>query len=78
MKIGLPGKPVTLHRYDLSFPPRASDDLAAAEPEHLRQIKLHLRGFLVTALTTLQSHRCAPPLSRLSMSPDFAPRARWS
>lgn len=59
--ISLPGKPVRLHKYDLSFPPGASDDLAAGEPEHLQRMEQHLRGFVVTALATLQGRHCAPP-----------------
>jgi phosphoglycerol transferase MdoB-like AlkP superfamily enzyme len=51
------GQPVVLQTFDLSFPPSASDDIAARQPERAAQMEKHLKAFVQTGLKTLKDHR---------------------
>ena len=58
------GKPTQLHRIQLGFPPAASDDLAAADPERTRQMARALDAEVVTGITLLDSRLAAPAPAR--------------
>ena len=53
----MPGKPAALQTFDLSFPPSASDDLAAQKSAKAAQMENRLKAFVFTGLKTLKDHR---------------------
>ncbi len=53
----MPGKPAMLQTIDLSFPPSASEDRAAAEPQRAAEMEQRLKALIVTGLNALKEHR---------------------
>lgn len=54
MAVVTPGLPATLHRLDLGFPPSASPDLAAENPEQLGRMKRAAESFVSAGYATLE------------------------
>jgi phosphoglycerol transferase MdoB-like AlkP superfamily enzyme len=51
------GQSPVLQTFNLSFPPSASDDIAAQQPERAAQMETRLKAFVQTGLKTLKDHR---------------------
>ena len=50
------GEPAVLQTFNLSFPPSASDDIAAQNPERAAQMEKRLKAFVQVGLKTLKDH----------------------
>ncbi|MCU0783882.1 MAG: LTA synthase family protein [Verrucomicrobia bacterium] len=58
--VGNVGAPAHLHTLDLGFPPSASDDLSAKDPEKAAHLLHKLDAFVVTGLNTIERRLAAP------------------
>jgi phosphoglycerol transferase MdoB-like AlkP superfamily enzyme len=55
-----PGLKATCHRFDLSFPPSATEDLTGENPERTKTLQRRLNALVVTGITLLEKHLAAP------------------
>lgn len=58
--VGNAGAPTRRHTLDLGFPPSASDDLSAVNPERTTSLERNLDAFVVTGLNTIERRLAAP------------------
>lgn len=58
--VGNPGSPTRRHTLDLGFPPSASDDLSAVNPQRTADMERDLNAFVVTGINTIERRLAAP------------------
>lgn len=58
--LAAPGRSPTINRFDLGFPPSATPDLSAREPQLARSMIGELNAFVATALELVEDRRAAP------------------